>query len=213
LVTVEYKVYTMQKTDYATALTLPNLLTLARLASVPILVLVFFLPFKASPLIAAVIFAVAGITDAFDGYLARKMKLTSRFGAFIDPVADKLMVAVALMLLVHGHKTIWMTIPALVIISREILVSALREWMAELGKRANVAVSAMGKIKTILQIVAITMLLYFPLEKGGMGEIIFNWQVLLSYVLLYAATFLTLSSMYQYLRAAWKDLWASEPKV
>ncbi len=203
----------MQKTDYATALTLPNLLTLARLASVPILVLVFFLPFKASPLIAAVIFAVAGITDAFDGYLARKMKLTSRFGAFIDPVADKLMVAVALMLLVHGHKTIWMTIPALVIISREILVSALREWMAEIGKRANVAVSAMGKIKTILQIVAITMLLYFPLEKGGMGEIIFNWQVLLSYVLLYAATFLTLSSMYQYLRAAWKDLWASEPKV
>jgi len=203
----------MQKTDYATALTLPNLLTLARLASVPILVLVFFLPFKASPLIAAVIFAVAGITDAFDGYLARKMKLTSRFGAFIDPVADKLMVAVALMLLVHGHKTIWMTIPALVIISREILVSALREWMAEIGKRANVAVSAMGKIKTILQIVAITMLLYFPLEKGGMGEIIVNWQVLLSYVLLYAATFLTLSSMYQYLRAAWKDLWASEPKV
>ena len=203
----------MQKTDYATALTLPNLLTLARLASVPILVLVFFLPFKTSPLIAAVIFAVAGITDAFDGYLARKMKLTSRFGAFIDPVADKLMVAVALMLLVHGHKTIWMTIPALVIISREILVSALREWMAEIGKRANVAVSAMGKIKTILQIVAITMLLYFPLEKGGMGEIIFNWQVLLSYVLLYAATFLTLLSMYQYLRAAWKDLWASEPKV
>lgn len=203
----------MQKTDYATALTLPNLLTLARLASVPILVLVFFLPFKASPLIAAVIFAVAGITDAFDGYLARKMKLTSRFGAFIDPVADKLMVAVALMLLVHGHKTIWMTIPALVIISREILVSALREWMAEIGKRANVAVSAMGKIKTILQIVAITMLLYFPLEKGGMGEIIVNWQVLLSYVLLYAATFLTLASMYQYLRAAWKDLWASEPKV
>ena len=203
----------MQKTDYATALTLPNLLTLARLASVPILVLVYFLPFKASPLIAAVIFAVAGITDAFDGYLARKMKLTSRFGAFIDPVADKLMVAVALMLLVHGHKTIWMTIPALVIISREILVSALREWMAEIGKRANVAVSAMGKIKTILQIVAITMLLYFPLEKGGMGEIIFNWQVLLSYVLLYAATFLTLASMYQYLRAAWKDLWASEPKV
>lgn len=203
----------MQKTDYATALTLPNLLTLARLASVPILVLVFFLPFKASPLIAAVIFAVAGITDAFDGYLARKMKLTSRFGAFIDPVADKLMVAVALMLLVHGHKTIWMTIPALVIISREILVSALREWMAEIGKRANVAVSAMGKIKTILQMVAITMLLYFPLEKGGMGEIIVNWQVLLSYVLLYAATFLTLLSMYQYLRAAWKDLWASEPKV
>jgi len=203
----------MQKPDYATALTLPNLLTLARLASVPILVLVFFLPFKSSPLIAAVIFAVAGITDAFDGYLARKMKLTSRFGAFIDPVADKLMVAVALMLLVHGHKTIWMTIPALVIISREILVSALREWMAELGKRSSVAVSSMGKVKTILQIVAITMLLYFPLEKGGMGEIILNWQVLLSYVLLYAATFLTLSSMYQYLRAAWQDLWASEPQA
>lgn len=203
----------MQKPDYATALTLPNLLTLARLASVPILVLVFFLPFKSSPLIAAVIFAIAGVTDAFDGYLARKMKLTSRFGAFIDPVADKLMVAVALMLLVHGHKTMWMTIPALVIISREILVSALREWMAEIGKRANVAVSSMGKVKTILQIVAITMLLYFPLEKGGMGEIILNWQVVLSYVLLYAATFLTLSSMYQYLRAAWKDLWSSETTI
>lgn len=203
----------MQKTDYTTALTLPNLLTLTRLASVPVLVLVFFLPFKASPLIAAAIFAVAGITDAFDGYLARKMKLTSRFGAFIDPVADKLMVAVALILLVHGHKTIWMTIPALVIISREILVSALREWMAEIGKRANVAVSSMGKIKTILQIVAITMLLYFPLEKGGMGEVLLNWKVLLSYALLYTATFLTLSSMYQYLRAAWRDLWAKEPKA
>ncbi len=200
----------MRKTDYATALTLPNLLTLARLASVPVLVLVFFLPFKSSPLIAAVIFAVAGITDAFDGYLARKMKLTSRFGAFIDPVADKLMVAVALLLLVHGHKTIWMTIPALVIISREILVSALREWMAELGKRANVAVSNMGKVKTIVQMVAITLLLYFPVEKGGMGEIIFSWKLLLSYALLYLATFLTLSSMLQYLRAAWYDLWSSE---
>src|SRR5690625_7195145 len=98
----------MQKTDYATALTLPNLLTLARLASVPILVLVYFLPFKASPLIAAVIFAVAGITDDFDGYLARKMKLTNRYGAFIDPVEDKIMVAVVYMLLVYVLKIIWL---------------------------------------------------------------------------------------------------------
>lgn len=196
----------MQKHDYASAFTLPNLLTLARLVSVPFLVLVFFLPFKAAPLLAAILFAIASITDAFDGYLARKMKLTSRFGAFIDPVADKLMVAVALVLLVHAHKTLWMTIPALVIISREIAVSALREWMAELGSRGKVAVSWMGKLKTVLQMVAITFLLYL----SKMGEIHFTWELAASYVLLYAAAILTLWSMVQYLRVAWPLLWAPE---
>lgn len=200
----------MQKINYATILNVPNLLTLARLASVPLLVLVFFLPFKSSPIIAASLFVVASITDALDGYLARRMNLTTRFGAFIDPVADKLMVGVALVLLVHSHHNLWMTIPALVIISREIAVSALREWMAELGARGAVAVSWLGKLKTIVQMLAIALLLYYPPALSAKGTIVMTWQLWLSYLLLYIATVLTLWSMVHYLRAAWPMLWATE---
>lgn len=200
----------MQKPNYASLLNVPNLLTLARLASVPLLVLAFFLPIKSSPMIVATLFVIASITDALDGYLARKMKLTTRFGAFIDPVADKLMVGVALVLLVHSHHNLWMTIPALVIISREIAVSALREWMAELGARGAVAVSWMGKVKTIVQMVAIALLLYYPPALKATGAIIMTWQLWLSYILLYVATVLTLWSMVQYLSAAWPLLWAAE---
>lgn len=201
----------MQKPDYATVLNPPNLLTLARLASVPLLVLVFFLPLKSSPIIVSSLFILASITDALDGYLARKMQLTSRFGAFIDPVADKLMVGVALVLLVHSHHNIWMTIPALVIISREIAVSALREWMAELGERGSVAVSWMGKTKTVVQMIAIALLLYYPPAiNEATASIVMTWQLWLSYILLYVATLLTLWSMFQYLAAAWPLLWAKE---
>src|SRR5690606_35971541 len=123
------------------------------------------------------------------------------------PVADKLMVAAALVLLVQAHATIWLAVPALVIISREITVSALREWMAEIGQRARVAVSSIGKIKTVLQISAITGLLASRPLQDAQGDLLmtpFHW---LTYSLLYAATFLTLWSMFSYLRAAWPELW------
>jgi len=190
-------------------LTLPNMITLARLALIPVFVLVFYLPYRHAAIAAAVIFVIAGITDALDGYLARRMGLMSRFGAFLDPVADKLMVAAALVMLVHQHNTIWLTLPAIVIISREITVSALREWMAEIGARASVAVSGIGKVKTILQIVAITGLLARSPLVDAAGGIIMTPFLWASYSALYVATVLTLWSMFAYLRAAWPELWPS----
>lgn len=182
---------------------LPNIMTLGRLALVPVFILVFYLPFHWSAICAAVIFLVASLTDFLDGYLARQLDQTSRFGAFLDPVADKLIVAVALVMLVDLHASIWMTLPAVVIISREISVSALREWMAEIGQRTKVAVGMAGKVKTVLQMAAIFILL---LEKshhllGGNA-----WVLWLGYVCLYIATIITLWSMWNYLRAAWPEL-------
>ena len=132
-------------------LNLPNILTLIRVLAIPVLVLVFSLPFQWSDVCAALLFLAAGLTDWLDGYLARKLNQTSPFGAFLDPVADKLIVGVALVMLVQVHATAWLAVPAMVIVSREITVSALREWMAELGERAKVAVSQLGKIKTVTQ--------------------------------------------------------------
>ncbi|MDF1629989.1 MAG: CDP-diacylglycerol--glycerol-3-phosphate 3-phosphatidyltransferase [Alcanivoracaceae bacterium] len=195
--------------DTAARLTLPNLITLARLLLIPVFVAVFYMPYGWAPMAAAGIFLLAGLTDLLDGYLARRLNQTSRFGAFLDPVADKLMVAAALVLLVQAHATIWLAVPALVIISREITVSALREWMAEIGQRARVAVSSIGKIKTVLQISAITGLLAIRPLQDAEGDLLmtpFDW---LTYSLLYAATFLTLWSMFSYLRAAWPELWPS----
>lgn len=188
-------------------LTLPNIMTLTRLASIPVFVAVFYLPYQWADLAAAGLFLVAGITDLLDGYLARRLGQISRFGAFLDPVADKLMVAAALVMLVQSHATLWMAAPAIVIISREITVSALREWMAEVGQRARVAVSSIGKIKTVLQISAITGLLADrPLKDASEMLVMtpFHW---FTYTLLYAATLLTLWSMLVYLRAAWPELW------
>lgn len=183
----------------STFLTVPNVLTLLRIALIPVFVGVFYLPYQWSALACAVIFAVAGITDWVDGYLARKMEQSTKLGAFLDPVADKLMVAAALVLLVEAHATALLAIPAIVIISREITVSALREWMAELGKRASVAVSFVGKVKTTVQMIAITGLL------ANEPDMQF-WVVWLAYLLLYMATGLTLWSMMMYLKAAWPDL-------
>ncbi|MEC8812784.1 MAG: CDP-diacylglycerol--glycerol-3-phosphate 3-phosphatidyltransferase [Ketobacter sp.] len=180
-------------------MTVPNVLTLLRIALIPVFVGVFYLPYQWSALACAVIFAVAGITDWVDGYLARKMEQSTKLGAFLDPVADKLMVAAALVLLVEAHATALLAIPAIVIISREITVSALREWMAELGKRASVAVSFVGKVKTTVQMIAITGLL------ANEPDMQF-WVVWLAYLLLYLATGLTLWSMMMYLKAAWPDL-------
>lgn len=181
--------------------TIPNLLTMMRVVLIPIFIIVYYLPFEGRYLVAAVLFALAGITDWFDGYLARKWGQVTKLGAFLDPVADKLMVAVALVVLVEAHSSVWLALPALVIISREITISALREWMAEVGKRANVAVSFLGKVKTTVQMVAITGLL-------AKDPVMFDGVVLLAYVLLYIATAITLWTMVVYLKAAWPDLTA-----
>ncbi|GAB4348820.1 MAG: CDP-diacylglycerol--glycerol-3-phosphate 3-phosphatidyltransferase [Gammaproteobacteria bacterium] len=178
---------------------IPNTLTLIRIASIPVFVVVFYLPFSWSNDVATAIFAFAALTDWLDGYLARRLEQISPFGAFLDPVADKLTVAVALVLLVQVDEKGWMVLPAIIIIGREIAVSALREWMAGIGERTKVAVSVIGKIKTTFQMVAILLLLYrepigdFPTHDVGV-------------VLLYAAAILTLWSMYLYLRAAWPAL-------
>ncbi len=190
-------------------LTLPNLMTLTRLALIPVFMLAFYLPLGWSGWLAAGIFVVAGITDIIDGWLARRWQQTSRFGAFLDPVADKLIVAAALVMLVQTHATAWMAVPAVVIISREIAVSALREWMAEIGQRARVAVSWIGKVKTVLQIVAIAALLVQTPGRTKGGELVMTPDLWLSYTLLYLATALTLWSMISYLRAAWSQLWPS----
>lgn len=193
-------------------LTLPNIMTLGRLALVPVFIVVFYLPFHWSAVCAAIIFLVAALTDFVDGYLARRLQQTSRFGAFIDPVADKIIVASALVLLVNLHSSIWMTLPALVIISREISVSALREWMAELGQRSKVAVGMLGKVKTTLQMGAIFLLL---LEKPHQAQGLLGgpWLLWLGYACLYLATVLTLWSMWRYLKAALPEFTADDQEL
>lgn len=182
-------------------MTLPLALTFLRILLIPALIAAFYLPVSWAPWLASGIFFVAAVTDWLDGYLARLLNQTSPFGAFLDPVADKLMVAVALVLLVEAYPSAWMVIPAAVIIGREIAISALREWMAEVGKRAHVAVSVAGKVKTISQMLAITLLLIqtnpagVPVVEGG-------------FALLYIAAILTLVSMVIYLTAAWRVLMA-----
>ena len=181
------------------AYTLPNLLTLFRIALVPVFLVLFFAPVSWAREGCAALFALAAITDWLDGYLARRMGLVSPIGAFLDPVADKLMVAAALVLLVQADPTPWLAIPAVVIIGREITISALREWMAELGARARVAVSVVGKFKTAAQMVAVIFLLY---RDDLLGIPVY----VIGFVLLYAAVILTLWSMTVYIRAAWPSL-------
>ncbi|MGH8073426.1 MAG: CDP-diacylglycerol--glycerol-3-phosphate 3-phosphatidyltransferase [Lysobacter sp.] len=180
-------------------LTVPTMITLLRILLIPVLVLVFYLPFRWTNETAAAIFAIASLTDWLDGWIARRYNQYSAFGAFLDPVADKLMVATALMLTVQAHPTIWMALWAAVIIGREIAVSALREWMAELGQRAKVKVATIGKVKTIVQMVALTCLLYQDNFIGLPIFVIGEW-------LLAAAALLTLWSGLAYLRAAWPTL-------
>lgn len=177
----------------------PNGLTFFRIALIPLFVIVFYLPYGWSFIGAASIFAIAGITDWFDGYLARRLGQHTKLGAFLDPVADKLIVVVALVVLVETHANPWLAIPAISIIAREVAVSALREWMAEIGKRASVAVSYVGKVKTTMQIIAITGLLA---NRPDLSDPI----VILAYATLYVAMALTLWSMWVYLRAAWPEL-------
>ena len=184
----------------------PNILTLLRIALIPVFVLVYFLPNTWANMESAGFFLLAALTDWLDGYLARKLNQSSAFGAFLDPVADKLMVAAALILIVaNPHlRPALMSAPlfsvvVLIIIGREIAVSALREWMAEVGKRKSVAVSYVGKFKTAVQMVAILLLLY---ERPILGMPAFR----IGEILLYLAAGLTLWSMGVYLKAAWPEL-------
>ena len=184
---------------------LPTWLTLGRIILIPVLVVLFYMPYKWANLATTCVFCLAAATDWLDGYLARRLNQSSAFGAFLDPVADKLMVAVSLVLLVQSNATPWFALPAAVIIGREITVSSLREWMAEIGERAKVAVSWTGKFKTVAQMGAVTFLLYhdplfgLPIQAIGM-------------VLLYAAAALTLWSMLIYLKAAWPSLYSRRSK-
>ncbi len=177
----------------------PNALTWLRILMIPAIVTLFFLPSWWAGPAACAAFACAGITDTLDGYYARKLGQTSRLGAFLDPVADKLIVATALVLLVAKDPAWYMVIVAIVIIGREIAVSALREWMAEIGARAKIAVSTWGKYKTIAQIVGLSCLLY---RHDLFGLQIYRIGLALTLI----ATVLTLWSMALYLRLAWPEL-------
>lgn len=182
---------------------LPNILTLLRIALIPIFIVVFYLPWEWHYPATAAIFILGSLTDWLDGYLARRLEQSTAFGAFLDPVADKLSVVAALVLLLEANPSPWLALPALVIIGREIVISALREWMAELGQRASVAVSGIGKLKTVLQMVAISVLLAFNPDVYVLYHNI-------GLAILYVAVLLTLWSMYIYLRAAWLELVKSE---
>jgi CDP-diacylglycerol--glycerol-3-phosphate 3-phosphatidyltransferase len=180
-------------------LTLPTAITLFRIALIPLFVIVFYLPFRWVNEATFAIFALAGFSDWVDGYLARTMQQESPFGAFLDPVADKLMVVVVIVLLVQANPSIYVALPSLIIIAREISVSALREWMAQLGSSASVKVSFIGKAKTMAQMTALGLMIYaepllgLPVYQTGLA-------------IYYLAAILTIYSMVIYLRAAWPTL-------
>ncbi|HEX2494184.1 MAG TPA: CDP-diacylglycerol--glycerol-3-phosphate 3-phosphatidyltransferase [Steroidobacter sp.] len=199
----------------AVSFPIANVLTIARILMIPAVVLLFYLPQLWLKPAAAIVFILAAITDSLDGYLARKLGQTSALGAFLDPVADKLMVTVALILLasyapprlelIEFNPHVLITLTAAVIVGREITVSALREWMAEVGARGKVAVSSLGKLKTIFQMTGLSLMLF-------RGYVWFLPAFELGVYCLVAAAALTLWSMVLYLRAAWPDLMRSTNK-
>lgn len=181
----------MSQTNWA------NLVTYIRLLLIPVVVWVYFSSIPHAPIVAALLFAVASLSDLLDGYLARKLELTSDFGAFLDPVADKLLVATVLIMLAVVYPSLM--VPALLIIGREILISALREWMAGRGQRGAVAVAFSGKLKTTFQMIAL----------GGLiaaSEPLPQWIFEIGYWLLWVAAVLSLYSMFEYFRRAWGTL-------
>ncbi len=189
-------------------LNIPNLLTWARILLIPLFVCVFYLPEgwlapSEQNFLATVFFVVAAVTDWFDGWLARKLGQITAFGAFLDPVADKLMVAAALIVLLKLGRVD--AIVAFIIIGREITISALREWMASIGASKSVAVSFLGKLKTTAQMIAIPLLLFHDPLGVMQSQFIGTW-------LIYAATILTLWSMAYYLRMAWPEILARTGK-
>lgn len=181
---------------------IPNNLTLFRILLIPIFVIVFYLPFSFAHPLAGIIFALASITDWLDGYLARRWKQSSHFGAFMDPVADKMLVSISLLLLLGQKDINYITLPAIIIVGREILISALREWMAEIGSRASVTVSYIGKVKTTMQMVALFLLITFDLST--------SYWAWIGFALLYIAAILTLWSMVIYVSIAWPQIVGEE---
>ena len=180
-------------------ITIPTVLTLFRIALLPVMAVVFYLPFRGANIAAALVFIAAAVTDWADGWIARRYNMGSAFGAFLDPVADKLMVAVTLFLLVQSNPTPLLAITSAVIVGREISISALREWMAEIGQRATVRVAMIGKIKTTMQMFAIVVLLYqHDLEELRLYRV--------GESLLVIAAILTIWSGLAYVRAAWPIL-------
>jgi len=173
----------------------PNILTMFRILLIPVFLFCFYSTHEHARFMAAFVFWLAAITDALDGYLARKLQQSTPFGAFLDPVADKAMVTAALVLVAVDMQTLWVTIPAFVMVSREIIISGLREWMASLGKSAQVKVSWIGKYKTAAQMLALIGLIWQPVQ----------WITDLGMLLLFIATVLTVWSMFDYLRAARHD--------
>ena len=180
--------------------TIPTLLTLTRIAAIPLLAGLFYLPIDngSRNLLATVMFVVFALTDWLDGYLARKLNQTSAFGAFLDPVADKFLVCASLLVLVHlGRVDV---LVSLIIIGREIAISALREWMAQIGANRSVAVHMLGKLKTTMQMVAIPFLLYDGVLFGVIDTAAWG------FVLIWIAGILTVWSMVYYLQKAWPDI-------
>jgi CDP-diacylglycerol--glycerol-3-phosphate 3-phosphatidyltransferase/cardiolipin synthase len=184
-------------------LNLANILTLFRIAAIPAVVICFYSPIPDARPIAAILFGIAAITDFIDGWVARRFGQTSRFGEFLDPVADKLMVAIVLVMLVQADSGWFEDIIAMIIIGREITISALREWMATIGERANVQVSFAGKIKTTLQMFGIAFMVY---QHDLFGIPIYT----VGFVLLIAAAVMTIWSMFFYLKAAWPFILADQ---
>ncbi len=180
---------------------IPNIITLLRIGLIPIFIFCFYLPFKYAHISAAIIFALACLTDWLDGFLARKLGQTSPFGAFLDPVADKLLVAASLLMLVGSSDLHFITLPSIIIVGREIVISALREWMAEVGSRASVAVGFIGKVKTFMQMIAIALLLAFHSN--------ITFLTYIGVIMLYLAAIMTVWSMVIYLRVAWPKLKAT----
>lgn len=180
-------------------ITLPTAITLFRIGLIPLFVLVFYLPVGWANIAAAAIFLVASVSDFIDGYLARSLQQETSFGAFLDPVADKLMVVVVIVLLVDANPGLAMTLPSIVIVAREISVSALREWMAQLGSSTKVKVSFVGKWKTTMQMLALGLMIY---AEPFLGLPIYDIGLAIYYV----AALLTILSMVTYLRAAWPEI-------
>ena len=180
-------------------LTLPTAITLFRIGLIPLFVVVFYLPFSWSNVAATAIFFLASVSDWVDGYLARSMHQETSFGAFLDPVADKLMVVVVIVLLVEANPSIFVALPSIIIVAREISVSALREWMAQLGSSTTVRVSFIGKSKTMAQMLALGFMIF---SEPLMGLPAFE----IGLVIYYVAAILTIMSMVIYLRAAWPVL-------
>ena len=184
-------------------LNLANILTLLRIAAIPVVVICFYSPLDYARPLAAVLFGLAAITDMVDGWVARRFGQTSRFGEFLDPVADKLMVAIVLVMLVQAQSSWFEDVIAMIIIGREITISALREWMATIGERANVKVDITGKIKTTLQMFGIAFMVWkVPL----FGIPVYT----IGFVLLVLAAIMTIWSMVVYLRAAWPSIMSEQ---